>query len=59
MLMEEITELINDKIENCREIMAGIFRVEEEFIDNIQRKRKDFMERFMMRTLKEEGSKCI
>ena len=38
--MEEITELINDKIENCREIMAGIFRIEEEFIESIRRKRK-------------------
>jgi hypothetical protein len=38
--LEEITELINDRAENCRELMAGIFRVEEEFIEALRRRRK-------------------
>ena len=40
-------------------MMAGIFQVEEEFINNIRKKRKEFMERFMMGTRKEEGLKNI
>jgi hypothetical protein len=40
VLLEEITDLINDRAEGCREMMAGIFRVEEEFIEALRKRRK-------------------
>ena len=59
MALEEITELVNDRIDDCREMMAGVFRIEEEFIEAIRSKRKGFMEKFMLGKVKEEGSRCI
>ena len=50
--MEEITELINGRIEDCREILMCIVKVEEQFIKNIQKNRSEFVEQFIMGDLK-------
>ena len=40
-------------------MMAAVFKVEEEFIETVRRKRMEFLEKFTMGRLKEEESNCI
>jgi hypothetical protein len=39
--------------------MGEIFEVEEKIIETLRRRRNEFMDKYMMRKLNEEGFRCI
>lgn len=44
--LEDVTELINDRAEECRDFFLKLCRIEQEFIRSIHESQKDFLNRY-------------
>ena len=43
-----MTDLINDRMEGCREFVTKIFEIEQKFIEGIRKNQMEFINRFGM-----------
>jgi hypothetical protein len=57
--LEEMTELINDRAEGCREFVYKIFQMEQQFITNIRKAQLEFIDHYGVGIIEGKHKKLI